>query len=229
MFTGLARLFRAFRHNPPPRTARRQRLLVEYTDPRMREPRYNIAPSQDMLAVRAGAETGKPEVAWLKWGLIPSWADDPKVGYKLINARAETVAVKPSFRSAFKKRRCLIVVDGWFEWQKTGGKTKQPYWLHRRDGRTFCLAGLWESWKRDDQAVESCAIITTAANEATRPVHERMPLVLAPEQYSAWLDHGGDPLEFLKPSPAEWWTATPVSTAVNNPRNDSPECIAPLA
>ena len=193
------------------------------------QPRYNIAPTQVVSAVRV-VEHGKRELVQLRWGLVPSWADDLKIGYKLINARAETVPAKPAFRSAFKKRRCLIVADGYYEWQKTGAKQKQPYWLHLRDRRPFAFAGLWEHWERDGKAVDSCTIITTQANEATRPIHDRMPVVLAPESYTTWLT-AQDPealLPLLGPSPADWWTAHPVATLVNNPKNNVPECVAPL-
>src|SRR5262249_2544940 len=192
------------------------------------QPRYNIAPTQNVLAVRHKPDTSEPEAVWLKWGLVPGWADDPKIGYKMINARAETVAAKPSFRSAFKKRRCLILADGYYEWQKLDAKTKQPHWLHLCDQKPFAFAGLWEYWHRDAEPVESCTIITTEANDTTRKVHDRMPLVLSPEQCRAWLDLGADVTSFLQPSPATWWAATPVSTLVNNPRNNKPECISPL-
>ena len=126
----------------------------------------------------------------LHWGLIPFWAEDPKVGYSTINARAETVATKPTFRQAFAKRRCLIVADGFYEWQKTNGR-KQPFLIHMKDDRPFAFAGLWEHWKREDQEIESCLIIVTEANDVLKPIHDRMPVILSPEDYDVWLDSEG--------------------------------------
>lgn len=141
---------------------------------------YNIAPSQDVAAVRLNREGKKRELAMLHWGLVPFWAKDPKIGYRTINARAETLATKPSFRNAFKKRRCLIVADGFYEWQKTNGK-KQPFLIHMKDDRPFAFAGLWEHWKGDDEVIESCTIIVTEANDLMKPIHDRMPVILSPD------------------------------------------------
>jgi putative SOS response-associated peptidase YedK len=188
-------------------------------------PRYNIAPSQMVAAVRLEADERR--LVQLKWGLIPSWADDPAVGYKMINARSETVASKPSFRSAYKSRRCLIVADGFYEWQKAGAK-KQPFHVRLKGGSPFAFAGLWERWKRDEQEIESCTIITTEANELMAPIHNRMPVIVAPDDYQLWLDTASalDRLpELLKPYPAAGMEAYAVSTTVNNPRNDVPECV----
>ncbi|MFO0898004.1 MAG: SOS response-associated peptidase [Pirellulales bacterium] len=138
-------------------------------------PRYNIAPTQQVLAIRQ--REGIREAVELRWGLIPSWADDPKIGNRLINARAETVATKPAFRQAYKRRRCLILADGFYEWQKQG-KTKQPYFIHRPDDQPFAFAGLWEWWKGNVLEIASCTIITTEANELMRPLHDRMPVIL---------------------------------------------------
>jgi putative SOS response-associated peptidase YedK len=162
------------------------------------KPNYNVAPTQTVLAVRQSADSG-PEPRWLRWGLVPSWATDPKIGSKLINARADTVATKPSFRAAFKKRRCLILADGFFEWKKTGTKTKQPYHLHLTDRRPFCFAGLWEDWDRDGLRIESCTLITTDANKTVQEVHNRMPVIIAPEDYGTWLGAGADSAELLRP------------------------------
>jgi putative SOS response-associated peptidase YedK len=192
------------------------------------EPRYNIAPSQNVLAVRLKPDGGTPEPVWLRWGLVPSWADDVKIGYRLINARADTAAVKPAFRSAFKHRHCLILADGFFEWQGTGAKHKQPYYIHLRDGRLFAFAGLWERWRKGEEDIESCTILTTDANSAIAKVHNRMPVVIAPQQFDTWLSSGGDVTALLQPSPAEQWTASAVSTLVNNPKNDVPACVVPV-
>jgi putative SOS response-associated peptidase YedK len=196
------------------------------------EPRYNVAPTQSVAAARIVADGARREIALLRWGLIPSWADDPAIGNRMINARADTVAEKPAFRAAYKKRRCLILADGFFEWQKTGGK-KQPYFIHLQDGQLFAFAGLWEHWHRDDQTIASCTIVTTEANDLLRPMHDRMPVILHPADYERWLDPanqtGAGLAELLRPYPAEEMTFHPVSTLVNNPRNDSPECIKPVA
>jgi putative SOS response-associated peptidase YedK len=192
-------------------------------------PRYNIAPSQTVLAIRANID-GKPEVALLRWGLVPSWADDLSIAHRMINARSETVQEKPSFRSAFKKRRCLIVADGFYEWQKLDAKKKQPYWIHRPDEKPFAFAGLWERRERPgEEPLETCTILTTSANETLRPIHERMPVIFAKEQTSAWLaDPGPDKLvAMLKPCSDKFLTTTAVSDRVNSPRNDVPACIEP--
>lgn len=193
--------------------------------------RYNIAPSQSVAAVRLNPAAGRRELVLLHWGLIPFWADDPKIGYSTINARAETVSSKPSFRQAFKKRRCLIVADGFYEWQKTGGK-KQPFLIHRQDDRPFAFAGLWERWKRDDVEIESCTIIVTEPNDLLKPIHDRMPVILAPGDFDLWLDPTVDSLprleSLLKPYPAEAMEAYPVSTGVNNPASDTPQCARRL-
>jgi putative SOS response-associated peptidase YedK len=161
-------------------------------------------------------------------GLVPFWADDPKIGYSTINARAETVATKPSFREAFKKRRCLIVADGFYEWQKTGGQM-QPYLIHLKDDSPFAFAGLWDRWKRGDQAINSCSIIVTEPNAVLEPIHDRMPVILSPDDYGLWLDpdvEGAKRLQsLLRPYPADEMEAYPISTLVNNPRNDVEQCV----
>lgn len=188
------------------------------------EPRYNVAPSQNVLAVRQSSESGQAEAVLLRWGLVPSWADDMKIGYSLINARSETAATKPAFRSAWKARHCLILADGFFEWQKLTAKTKQPFHLRMTDFRPFAFAGLWERWTHEDKTVESCTILTTEANATTRPVHDRMPVIVPEEHYHHWLDPKSG-YTTTAPFPAERMTAIPVSTVVNNPRHDVPECI----
>jgi putative SOS response-associated peptidase YedK len=191
------------------------------------QPGFNIAPTQKVLAIRE--ESGERDAAWLKWGLVPSWAKDPSMGARLINARSETVAEKPSFREAFKKRRCIIPADGFYEWQRTEGR-KQPYFFQMRDGRPFGFAGLWERWEGEGgELLDSCTILTTEANEALRPVHDRMPVILHPEEYSLWLEAGDRERatlrELLRPYPAEEIVSYPVSPLVNSPSNRGAELI----
>ncbi len=189
-------------------------------------PRYNIAPTQFIAAVRADAQ-GAAELAMLRWGLVPFWAKDPSIGNRMINARAETVAEKPSFRSAYKKRRCLILADGFYEWRKEGdGKT--PYFISRADGSPFAFAGLWEEWnsKESEESLQTTAIITTAANDFMAQLHQRMPVVMLPEQAERWL--GGDMemlSEVIDNPPA--FRAWPVDRKVNNARNEDAALIDP--
>jgi putative SOS response-associated peptidase YedK len=185
------------------------------------EARYNIAPTQDILSVVESAD-GR-EMKYFKWGLIPSWAKDTSMGARLINARAETVAEKPAFREAFKRRRCIIAADGFYEWQRTNGK-KQPYFFQMKDESPFGFAGLWERWQGGaGEAIESCTILTTEANEVLRPVHDRMPVILHASDYELWLDEDVRKRELLKdllrPYPPEEMTSHPVSTAINSPHN----------
>jgi putative SOS response-associated peptidase YedK len=189
-------------------------------------PRYNIAPSQPIATVRLNPAKQR-ELFMLRWGLVPFWADDPKTGYKMINARAETVASKPSFRRPFQERRCLIIADGYFEWQKTDGK-KQPHFFHRKDDRPFAFAGLWEHWQRADDEIESCAIIVTEANEVQQPIHDRMPVILREDAYDRWLDPDArrqDLESLLIPYPDNDLLHHPVSTIVNSPKNDVEQCV----
>jgi putative SOS response-associated peptidase YedK len=192
-------------------------------------PRFNIAPSQPVPVVRLAR--GR-ELVWLRWGLIPAWAKDPAIGNRLINARAETVAEKPAFRAALRRRRCLVAADGFYEWQRTG-KRKQPYFIRLRDDRPFAFAGLWESWEAPDSSqIESCTLLTTEPNELMRPIHDRMPVILPADGYRVWLDPAMEKPERLlplfRPYPAEEMTAEPVSTFVNSPAHEGPECIAPV-
>ena len=194
-------------------------------------PRYNIAPSQAIAAVRH--LPGKPfrQLDMLHWGLIPHWSKDMKIGNKMINARAETLAQKPSFHTPFKKRRCLIIADGFYEW-KHSGKAKQPIYVHMKNGAIFGFAGLWDSWHNaDGSSVESCTIITTSPNELIREIHDRMPVILPPEQYETWLQDS-TPEHFLQqllmPYPADAMEAYRVSSVVNSPKNDTPACIKPI-
>ena len=192
-------------------------------------PSYNIAPTQGVAAVIA--ENGKRKLDMLHWGLIPSWAKDPEVGNKMINARAETVAEKPSYRKAFKERRCLILADGFYEWQKTDSG-KQPFYIRMEDESPFAFAGLWESWQ-NGREIRSCTIITTSPNEVAAQVHNRMPVILPPEDYEMWLDPDFDEREplttLLQPFPAEAMEAYPVSRRVNKPSNNEPGVIEPAA
>lgn len=190
--------------------------------------RYNISPTQDVLAIRPD-DTQAWQPVWLRWGLIPAWAKDEKIGAQLINARSETIAEKPSFRSAFKQRRCLIVADGFYEWQKIG-RAKAPFHIRRRDGAPFAFAGLWERWRGGDAPLETCTIITTAANELLRPLHERMPVILAPREYGVWLAQSAGPEELkalLATSDSSELEVVPANPVVNNARHEGADCLDP--
>jgi putative SOS response-associated peptidase YedK len=197
-------------------------------------PRYNICPTQNIISVRQNA-AGQNEVAQLRWGLVPFWAKDLRIGAQMINARSETAATKPSFRNAFKKHRCLVLADGYYEWIQEGSK-KQPYYISRRDDQPFCMAGLWESWKNkstdDAKPVETCAILTTSANAIMEPLHDRMPVILDSEAFDFWLDKDicdREKLEALMvPYIPDELQTFPVDTLVNRPVNDSPQCIVPI-
>jgi putative SOS response-associated peptidase YedK len=223
--------------------------------------RFNIAPTQPVAVIRrqnepprgdegttkqAGDEVEKRsrrrssvpllsarrELVWLRWGLIPGWAKDAAIGARLINARAETAAEKPAFRAAFRRRRCLVVADGFYEWQRTG-RAKQPCFIRLRDGRPFAFAGLWEAWEAaDDSMLETCTILTTDPNELIRPIHDRMPAILSPADYDTWLDttieDSGRLLSLLTPYPSDAMQAHPVGDFVNSPAHDSPQCIEPM-
>ena len=192
-------------------------------------PRYKIAPSQAVSAVRTIPDGSDREMVDLSWGLLPFWSRDPK-GMRTINARAETIAAKPAFREPFRKRRCLIPADGFYEWQWLG-KRKQPWYIHRADGELFAFGGLWDRWRdpATGDCIESCAIVTTAPNPLIAPVHDRMPLILAPADYEAWLSPlASDPSPLLKPFPADLLRMHRVGTGVGSPANNTPECTAPL-
>ncbi|ASS99669.1 MULTISPECIES: SOS response-associated peptidase [Geobacillus] len=192
-------------------------------------PRFNIAPGQDVLAIvtEEGERVGK----MMRWGLVPFWAKDARIGAKMINARAETVDEKASFRHAFKRRRCLILADGFFEWKKEGTK-KVPYRFTLKTGEPFAFAGLWERWKGPSGPLETCTIMTTRANELIAPIHDRMPVILPPERYDDWLDASFDDSEYLKsllqPYPKEQMQMYEVSPLVNSPKNDVSACIEPV-
>lgn len=200
--------------------------------------RYNIAPTQQVpIVVAANLPPGgdMPSVAGrgklVKWGLVPSWAQDPKIGSSMINARAETVADKPAFRSAFKRGRCLVVADGFIEWKKVDD-VKQPYFIRMNDDRPFTFAGLTERWTKGDTPLETATIITTEANALMQSLHDRMPVILPPEARALWLDpefQGKEKLlSLLQPYAAADLVATPISRLVNSPRTDDPRCLNPL-
>jgi putative SOS response-associated peptidase YedK len=194
------------------------------------EPRFNIAPGTQVAAVTATRE-GRPHGDVLRWGLVPHWADSPKLGWKLINARAETVAERPAYRDAFAHRRCLIPADGFYEWQRRAHGPKLPWWITRTDHAPFAFAGLWELWRPapEVEPLRTCTIITTEAHASLREVHGRMPVILAPEAEAAWLDPASDPdglRELLVPFAAT--VRVPVGTAVNDATHDAPDCIDPI-
>lgn len=193
-------------------------------------PRYNIAPTQMIPAVVRGDDGAT--FASLRWGLIPSWAKDPGIGARMINARAETVAEKPSFRAAFGHRRCLIPATGFYEWARLP-EGRKPYYARLADSEVFAFAGLWERWRGETGEIASCTIITTAANDLMRPVHDRMPVILPPDEYRRWLGletaTPTDCAEMLARYPSEAMILHPVSTIVNSPQNDGPELILPVA
>ncbi len=196
------------------------------------QPRYNIAPSQQVPVIRLDAQ-GYCELVMLKWGLLPRWSKEPKSGYSMINARADTVASKPAFRYAFRHHRCLVPASGFYEWRKIDAR-RQPYYVRAQDGGPFCFAGLWEHWKSPDgsQTIDSCTIIVTDANELLAPIHDRMPVILPEDAYLGWLNPATS-LEtlqqMLRPYPARLLTAYPVSPRVNSPQFDDPTLLEALA
>jgi putative SOS response-associated peptidase YedK len=194
--------------------------------------RFNIAPSQLVLAVREKPGSHERELVALKWGLVPFWADDPEIGNRMANARSETAATKPAFRSSFRARRCLIVADGFYEWQARDGK-KQPYYIRLKSGQPFGIAGLWDRWdKQAGEPIESCTILTTDANDPMMAIHERMPVVIPPESFDTWLNPAEHDVvklsRLLRPFHPDEMTAYPVSTLVNNAKQDSAKCVEPL-
>ncbi|MEW5920813.1 MAG: SOS response-associated peptidase [Bacillota bacterium] len=194
------------------------------------EPRYNIAPSQHALVLRTSPQGGKRELSRLQWGLIPAWVREERSANKPINARVETVELKPSFLEAFRQRRALIPASGYYEWQKMGGK-KQPYFIHSKDERPLSLAGIWEKWERGGQTRETFAILTVAACGRMAELHNRMPLILPERAFDRWLAGDTGPAELqemLRPFPEVELAAYPVSPLVNNPANDSPACLQEL-
>ena len=195
-------------------------------------PSYNVAPSRHVPICRAGGE-GVRELTLLRWGLVPHWAKAVNERYRMINARAETVAKKPAFRTPFRKRRCLVPADGYFEW-KAGPQRKQPYFIHRSDESPMFLAGLWDRWEMgEDGPLDSFAIVTTSASADVAGVHDRMPVLIDADNHDFWLDpeiqDSHRLLPLLEPHSGKDLMLTPVSTFVNNPRNDDPRCIEPVA
>lgn len=207
-----------------------QDAFPQFTFPEKYAPRYNISPSQPILAI---PNAGNNAADFFIWGLIPSWSKDPSIGSKMINARAETLAEKPSFRAGFKYHRCLILADGFYEWkQQPGTKAKTPHFIRLKSGKPFAFAGLWDTWQSPDGGiVKSATIITTGPNSLMAPIHNRMPVILPPSAYAQWLDPGArtpETLQTLLASyPAEEMNAHPVSTLVNSPANERAECIIP--
>lgn len=207
-----------------------QDAFSNYNFPVRFAPRFNIAPSQPILAI---PNDNKLAADFFVWGLIPMWAKDPTIGSRLINARGETLAEKPSFRGSYRHKRCLILADGFYEWKSVGDKkTKTPYYIHMRDRQPFAMAGLWDSWESPDgSSLKTCTIITTTPNELMETIHDRMPVILHPRDYAKWLDAAPQTPEnlqpLIKPFNADAMSAYPVSTLVNKPANDMPELVVP--
>ena len=201
-----------------------------YNFPSQFVPRFNIAPSQPILAI---PNDGNNKADFFIWGLIPSWAKDPTIGNRLINARGETLAEKPSFRGGYKYKRCLVLADGFYEWEKTPGtKAKVPHFIHMKTRKPFAFAGLWSEWHSPDGSqIRSCTIVTTQPNPFMAAIHDRMPVIIDPDDYQRWIDPAAQPPDSLqpliKPYSADEMTAHPVSTLVNNPKNDRAECVVP--
>jgi putative SOS response-associated peptidase YedK len=207
-----------------------QETFSSYTFPEKFAPRFNIAPTQPVLAI---PNDDQNTADFFVWGLIPMWAKDPSIGNRMINARGETLEEKPAFRGSLKYKRCLILADGFYEWKAAEGKkVKTPYFIHMKDRKPFAFAGLWDSWNSPDGSlVRSCTIITTEPNELTELIHNRMPVILHSRDYAKWLDPSPqtpDQLKpLIKPFPADLMDAYPVSTLVNTPANDIPELVVP--
>jgi putative SOS response-associated peptidase YedK len=218
--------------------------FVQYSDPEIyashfdldvvcqTTPRYNVAPTQPVLAIRE-TDAGKRELVPLRWGLVPFWSKGPDSRYSMINARAETVKSKPAYRNAFKHRRCLIPTEGFYEWQAEE-RGKRPYLIRRTDGEPFGMAGLWETWSDPEgEPLESCTVIVTDANELVRSLHHRMPVILAPKDYAEWLNPGSKDTEalmkMLRPADPGLWELRQVSRKVNSPKNDAPDLLEPVA
>jgi putative SOS response-associated peptidase YedK len=195
--------------------------------------RYNAAPSQDLPVIRR-AEDAERELTFMHWGLVPSWSKGPDARFSMINARSETVASKPAYRGPFRNRRCLVPANGFYEWRKTADG-KQPYFITMRTGEPFVFAGLWDHWTSPEgDEITSFTIMVTAANDCVRPIHDRMPVILGPDDYRSWLGEDGAPSRtklaiLLRPYPAELMETYPVSRKVNSPANDSADLLEPVA
>ncbi|HSG31292.1 MAG TPA: SOS response-associated peptidase [Thermodesulfobacteriota bacterium] len=191
---------------------------------------YNIAPSQDCLVILTDED--RRVCTQMRWGLVPFWAKDSKIGYKMINARAETVDEKPSYKKPLKDRRCLVITNGFYEWKKEGAKTKTPYFIRLKNKRPFTFAGLWDRWDKEGEQMRTFTIITTDANEMMAQIHDRMPVILSGEGRYKWLDpdikDAAELKQLLVPYPSEEMEAWPISTIVNSPRNNGTECIEPV-
>ncbi len=196
-------------------------------------PSYNVCPQTFQPVVRIGDDSGQRELAQMRWGLVPFWAKESKIGYSTINAKAETLASSPAFREPFKRRRCLIPMEGFYEWQAVGAKGKQPFAVGLKDRSLFAVAGLWDRWKSKaaGESLETYTLITTDPNELMEPFHNRMPVIVRPADYERWMapaDPSRLPVDLLRPYPGEEMAAWKVSQAVGNVRNNSPDLIAPL-
>jgi putative SOS response-associated peptidase YedK len=218
------------------RLSRRKQLIEEHFDSVSDEPdwsvRYNIAPTQPVAVIRQHPKEPVRELSLVRWGLIPSWAKDPSGAARMINARSETADSKPAFRDALKSRRCMIPADGFYEWMRTG-KMKQPYCFEVNEGELFAFAGIWDRWKGPSgDMIETCSILTTTPNAVTAPVHDRMPVILDPDNYELWLDPGMRKVvaasDLLKPFDARLMRCYPVSTRINSVVNDDAACSAPV-
>ena len=213
-------------HSPESRI--REAFNLEHTEPLGLKPCYNIAPSQDIPIIR-DTDTGR-EMVMAQWGLVPNWSKEPKTKYSTINARIESVADKPTYRTPFKRRRCLIPADGFYEWKQVDGN-KVPHHIRMRDSSVFAFAGLWDRWEGEGKTLESCTIIVKPSNEIMKPIHERMPAIIAPAHYDWWLDSRvtdkQEIMQYLTSAPSSHLTTYPVSTRVNLPRNNDERCIQP--
>lgn len=214
-------------HTPESRI--RETFHLENTEPIGLVPRYNIAPSQDIPIIR-NTETST-EMVLAKWGLVPHWSKEPKTKYSTINARIETVAEKPAYRTSFKRRRCLIPADGFYEWKVVNGK-KVPHYIRKRDGGVFAFAGIWDRWEGEGETLDSCSIIVMPANDVMKAIHERMPAIIAPASYDLWLDarvtDKEEIMEHLNSALSGFLRINPVSTWVNTPKHDDERCIRPV-
>lgn len=213
-------------------TVRPEQLIEEFGVEEVDEhfvPRFNLAPTQG-AAVISDREPSKIQL--FRWGLVPFWARDLKIGSKLINARSDSVASKPAFRKSFEGKRCLILADGFYEWKTTAARRKQPYFIALKDRRPFAFAGLWASWRpAEGESVHSCSVITTEANDLLGRLHDRMPVILPPEARALWLDHDASPevlQALLRPYPAEQMESFAVSPVVNSPAHEGPDCLVPI-
>lgn len=193
-------------------------------------PSFNVAPQSMQPVVRLDSESGSRELAIMRWGLVPFWSKDAKIAYSTINAKAETITSSPLYREAMKRRRCLVPADWFYEWQKIDAKTKQPFAIGMKDNAPFAFAGLWETWKEKEtgRTLETYTVITTDPNELMQPLHNRMPVILRPQDYSRWLEPGEPsrlPIDLLRPFDADAMKAWKVSARVGNVRNNDPECV----